>query len=76
MVDAEDSKSSGPCARVGSIPTSGTNMTRGSPLSAGPFSFFVFFCLDKKDHFVYEALKLRLIEIVADLESKDHLLLL
>ena len=73
MVDAEDSKSSGPCALVGSIPTSGTNMNRGSPLSAGPFFFF---CLDKKDHFVYEPLKLRLIEIVADLESKDHLLLL
>jgi len=48
-------------------------MNRGPPLSAGPFFFF---CLDKKDHFVYEPLKLRLIEIVADLESKDHLLLL
>ena len=30
LVDAEDSKSSGPCVRVGSIPTSGTNNLLGS----------------------------------------------
>jgi hypothetical protein len=38
LVDAEDSKSSDPCGRVGSIPTSGTRKINGlAILLAGPF---------------------------------------
>ncbi len=54
LVDALDSKSSGPCVRVGSIPTSGTiknqpnfnNLSTGDANLASPFYFynFVVFC--------------------------------
>ena len=40
MVDALDSKSSGPCARVGSIPTSGTSNINGLGLF-GLTRFFI-----------------------------------
>ena len=42
LVDAEDSKSSGPCARVGSIPTSGTKQIKGADSSwVGPFFVYI-----------------------------------
>ena len=38
LVDAEDSKSSDPCGRVGSIPTSGTRKIKGLAISVvSPF---------------------------------------
>ena len=40
LVDALDSKSSGPCARVGSIPTSGTSNFNGLSLN-GLTRFFL-----------------------------------
>ncbi len=39
LVDAEDSKSSEPCARVGSIPTSGTNDFKGLANLGWPLLF-------------------------------------
>ena len=37
LVDALDSKSSGSCIHVGSIPTSGTNDIKGLTISVNPF---------------------------------------